>query len=134
LVEEQVFSAVVLVNTVNVRLTFQGAGEAKGVHAIFTLAHLLLVDQFSLFENCPVIGSQDASGTHTRLGDVDVEGVKGDEEAHICHHCAGSKLYAKFGVRGAAIDKFPGCYVLWANCSCGTEGNADPNSQNKNGC
>ena len=134
MVEEQVFSAVVLVDTVNFGLSFQGAGEAKGVHAIFAIAHLVLADEFSLFENCPVIGSQNASGAHTRLRDVDVEGVEGDVEAHICHHRACSKLHAKFWVRGAAIDKFTGGYVLWANCSCGAKGNANANSQNKDGC
>ncbi len=128
MVEEQVFSAVVLVDTVNFRLAFQRAGEAEGVHAVFALAHLVLVDEFPLFENCPVVGSQDASGAHTRLRNVDVERVEGDVEAHICHHGAGSKLHAKFGVGSAAIDKFARCYVFWANCSRGAKGNADPNS------
>ncbi len=128
MVEEQVFSAVVLIDTVNLRLTFQGPCEAKGVHPIFALAHLVLVDQFSLFENCPVIGSQDASRAHTRLRNVDVKGVEGEVDAHICHHRAGSKLHAKFWVRGAAIDKFARCYVFWANCSCGAKGDANPNS------
>lgn len=134
MVEKQVFSAVILVNAVDFGLTFEGAGKAKGVHAIFAFTHLVLVDEFSLFENCPVIGSQDASRAHTGLRNVDVERVEGDVEAHICHHRASPKLHAKFRIWGAAIDKFAGCHVLWANGSSGAKSYANPNSENKDGC
>ena len=48
LVDKQIFGAVVLVDTIDVRFTFQGTGEAKCIHAIFAIAHLVLADEFSL--------------------------------------------------------------------------------------
>ena len=134
LVEKQVFRVVVLVNAVDFGLSFQRTRKAKRVHAIFALAHLLLVHQFSLFENCPVVCSQHAPRPHAGLGNIYAERVERDVEAHIRYHRARSKLHAKFRIRGAAVDKFPRCHVLRANRSVGTKSNADPDSQNKHGC
>ena len=134
LIEKQVFRAVVLVNAIDFWLPFQWTSKAKGVHAIFAIAHLLLIHQLSLFENCPVVGSQHAPRSHAGLGNVHVKRVERDVEAHVRYHRARSKLHAKFRVRGAAIDKFPRCHVLRANRSVGTKSDADPDSQNKDGC
>jgi len=48
LVDKQIFGTIILIDTIDIRLTFQGTGEAKCIHPIFALAHLVLADEFSL--------------------------------------------------------------------------------------